>query len=152
MTTTTPGTEAYHEAAHAVVAHHFGHRITKADQTAIEVEIETVDGMTPAGKFAHETIVVSLAGGYAAKRFNGNGATGGYADNAYAKYLALRLSEGRQNEAGALLAWLRCRAVTIVDRNWRAIQAVAEALTERSTLTEAEIHKIIGGREGDIAE
>jgi hypothetical protein len=140
---TAPGTEAIHEGAHVVAAHHFGHRITRADLSGCEVEVATSDGVSPAGQTAFETIVVSLAGGYAAKRFSGNGANGDGADNAYTKYLALRLAAGRANEAEALLDWLRIRAAGLVDRNWRQIQKVAAALSERGTLSGEQIEEIL---------
>ena len=144
---------AYHEAGHIFCAHFFRHKITRASLDACEVKLPAAaDGVTPAGQTAFETIVVSLAGSCASQRFSGNGVNGAGADNAYVKYLALRLSEGRQSEADALLDWSRCRAAGLVERDWRAIQAVAEALTERSTLTEAEIHKIIGGTKDGVAE
>jgi ATP-dependent Zn protease len=145
---------AYHEAGHIFCAHFFGHRITKASLNACEVELPTVDGVTPAGQTAHETIVVSLAGSYASQRFSGNGANGAGTDNAYTKYLSLRLSGGRQTEASALLDWSRCRAAGLVDRHWRAIEAVATALTQRGSLDEAEIHQIIlnGDTKDGIAE
>jgi ATP-dependent Zn protease len=153
MTTQEAEQVAIHEAAHVVAAHRFGHRITRADLSGCEVAVPTADGVTPAGQAAHETVIVSMAGGIAAQRFNGNGANGDGSDNAYVNYLALRLSNGRENESAALLDWLRCRAVTIVEQNWRQIQAIAAALTERSTLNGDEINEIINGEtQGDIAK
>jgi len=137
---------AYHEAGHIFCAHFFQHKIIKASLDACEVKLPAAaDNITPAGQTAFETIVVSLAGSYASQRFSGNGANGAGADNAYTKYLSLRLSEGRQSEADALLDWSRCRAAGLVERNWPAIQKVATALMERSTLSGEEIHKLIDG-------
>jgi hypothetical protein len=109
--------------AHAVIANSFRHKIKKVDLTGCEIGVSSSDGVSPTGQTAHEVIITSLAGGIASQRLSRNGVNGAGDDNAYTKYLALRLSEGRENEAAALLDWLRHRATTAVDRNWRQIEA-----------------------------
>jgi ATP-dependent Zn protease len=111
---------ATHEAAHAVIANLFRHKIKKADLTGCEIAVPSADGVAPTGQTAHEVIITSLAGGIASQRFSGNGVNGDGDDNAYVKYLALRLSEGRENEAAALLDWCRHRATSAVNRNLAA--------------------------------
>jgi len=139
---TTAGQEreqvAYHEAGHAVIAHSFRHNITKLDLDGCTVEI------APTRQAAEETIVVSLSGGIAARRFSGNGADdGGLGDDKYVRYLALRLSEGRESEATALVDWLRCRATTAVDRHWPQIEEVAGVLLDKKELSGAEIKEVL---------
>ena len=67
----------------------------------------------------------------------------GYAGD-YAQAAEMAALRGvHEYEMGRFLSWLSLRAELMVDAYWNSIQRVAEALTERATLTGSEIRELI---------
>jgi hypothetical protein len=150
---------AFHESGHAICHHYFGHKLNEIaigeNSGHCEVEVPAFDGGNESSPAERETVMqvitASLAGGIAVQRFSGDGANGkgDGGDRAHVKYLALRLSEGRENEAEALLDWLRHKAQSAVDQHWRAIETLAYALLQKEKLSGEEVQKILAGKNGE---
>ena len=163
---------AIHEAAHAVVAHVLGLRVTRASITADNCAVLTVarKSYTPLAKAStlEKFILVDLAG-QAAETQLGDAklsgttddiATGSRIDEANAEQRALQLillshrlpedtesTDALQTEAKVLVDDLRSWAAALVAQNWPTIERVAAALLEHDYLDEDKL-EVIAGRRG----
>ena len=150
---------AYHEAAHAVAYFEMGRRIRKVTivpsgdyqgccfgYSSKIPRLDTTE-ITPRLRERVEwEIILYFVGSLAEKRFLGKHPTGWtkISDTHVAIDLALYLT-GSEKELNAYLNWLYVRAEGFVytcDWRWNAIQAIAQALLEKKTLTGEEAYAI----------
>jgi len=150
---------AYHEAGHAVVAYIERIKIRKATivpgkdylgvvtRQMIEKHVRDAfefAGITPAKRARVESfIMLSLAGGIAERKHRGRANhIGSRADYETAAGLAMDAT-GSGEEATAYFRWLYIRTEQIIDAYWYLVEAVAEALLAKQTLTTADVEQIV---------
>jgi hypothetical protein len=145
---------AYHEIGHVLL-----HSLTPSHTiklVSIEhghgkcvVGVPYFDGNSQSSPQERETalrvIEADLAGGIAvAHKGLEDHPDGADCDHAHARYVALRLCNGSETEANALLDWLQHRVESTVHEHWRAIERLAAELEKHGRLTGEEIAKVIG--------
>lgn len=148
---------AYHEAGHAVAAHHCGVRVRT---TTIEAQGDTsgqVEHTNPIHGIridfdksdrtrlrVERLIIVCLAGPSAQTKFHSLSWRHwhGHSDHEKATDLAMSMC-GSPEQADAFIKWLEMRATDLVELHWREIEAVAMALIAKSKISGSLIHKII---------
>jgi hypothetical protein len=147
MPLTTEARTSYHEAGHAVVAHHLHSRIKSvtikvaADYPNL-IKGQIGDGeMTPrVERQIEQHILILLAGGISECRASGQ--TNGIDDHRAAMALASRRF-GDKKLSRRYLAYLRELSTAIVDSKWTAIEHVAKLLLEQEKMRSADIHAAI---------
>jgi len=137
---------AVHEAGHAVVAMALRQAF---ERVTIEPDLpgslghvhqpwaKSVDTYSPDGRgrrYIEDRVIVLLAGHRAAKKDAGRAAFGQGADRRSAVELLFILS-GSSEEVRAWYALQEVRAKMYVDREWHAIEALAEELLRRRRMT-----------------
>ena len=148
---------AFHEAGHVVAMIEMNLPVRSASAIANAESLGRVKGgplrisdvdlynLTPRTRDRLERqIIVTFAGPEAErlflKRYNHTWAANDY-DRA--SDLLLRLTAGDSAETSAYVRWLRLRSRSLIDRRRALVEAVANALTERGTLTAAQIMETI---------
>jgi len=93
---------------------------------------------------AEKAIIVALAGQAAQRRYNPRSwrSYHGDDDRKIAVDLALRLN-GSSEATSAYIKWLEIRAHDIIKQRWRQVEAVANALLEKGTLSGEELRAVI---------
>lgn len=150
---------AFHEAAHAVVAFVLGIELKSAtivpaaDRArkvrhrsplrGIKIEI---DGSDHARAWAQPAIMICLAGpiAHGRRRPQSRRESYGRGDVETAFDLAVQVC-GSGEIATAILQSLLLETVTLVERHWKDIEAIAAALLEKATLTGSEIADVLQG-------
>jgi hypothetical protein len=152
---------AHHEAGHAIAALHlrrpFHHASIVPDEergtlghaccpNRIKPNAWRSELSTRRRSILEQDIMVRLAGGIVEERFTGrNNPDGCVDDESDAFASALVITDGDDEEARALIAWLRIRTANALFRNpilWSVIQAVAAELLVRQTMTAAEVRAV----------
>ena len=152
-------TSAIHEAAHAVAAvlvsqgikrvtivphgNSFGHVIPRKPPRKLYEAVES-GTPTPAQRAMVEGYVVYiLAGPEAARRYRGRSDHIGASDDRKAVDAWMSPLEANDDVRAAWLRYLKLRAKVFVDRHWPEINAVADALIMRWTLSEDDVLEAI---------
>jgi len=148
------GVAAYHEAGHAVAIWKLLNRAPRETTIAPRQEIAgyvlhanplrglrlETDDSSRAETEIHQGIMICLAGAVAQRRFAPRSIRGWHPRNDYqrAADLATRVC-GSDIEVNAMLRWLQIRTENLIETGWREVEAVANALLERDTLSSEEI-------------
>src|SRR5438094_5165030 len=156
---------AYHESGHAVASHlvgsgtkrvtikpkagSLGHHETWSFLTADErLALESSDryefGATKALRKVTNKSMILLAGGYAEKTHTGRyNRLGASADIDSYHDLIVRLFPD-ETEMKLFDRWIRRRTEMLVKNSWWRVEAIAQALCERTTLKGDEIRDVLG--------
>ena len=146
-----------HETAHALLAEHLGIAFRKVSvirdgDAAGFIDPGGADGLWPAD--SREMLVMVLAGyqGTVASVQGGNAAGAG-ADFEHAHKLALRLSDGDEDQASELIAEAHERAAELIaDENYERVHdTVKRQLMERGSLTAMELGEVVARAKVDLA-
>jgi hypothetical protein len=143
---------AFHEAAHCIAALNLGVGVTSATIDPTRLREGALGEVLPArSQTTREALIFLMAGMVATKRRFGNAAGNG-GDIARVQEITTKCGVTRDQ-----LAALYQEACGIVDREWRAVEAVAGELLKHGTLTgrrvaairdcavNAELHRMIDG-------
>ena len=148
---------AYHEAGHMAAAWRLRLKICRAtivpsDDFAGIVEHESplkginlaIDSSDRAEAKTDKAVLICLAGPIAQRRFRPKSwrRYHGRGDYELASDFALRRN-GTGEMASAYLKWMELRAETLVEANWRFVDAFARRLLAQNTLSYAEIGEIV---------
>jgi len=146
---------AYHEAGHAVAAHHEHMRFRSVTIRPGAGNLGHLAYRMP-GWFQpdveadarHRRLVerdarVSFAGPAAEARFKGRHNWRGASDDLDQAVSLLGYVCGSNGELEAYVRLIRMQAQGLMERHWDEVQAVAEALLERECLTAAEVAAVI---------
>jgi ATP-dependent Zn protease len=149
---------AYHEAGHAVTRYYLHLPIRKVTirpdkergslghcESKGSLYLDGIDmHISPAKQDRiFRNIKVLLAGNVAQRRFSKRNVRNWHASGDYRQIVDLAMRITSPDGVQHLVRWLRHETEWIVQRRWREIEAVAEALFERETLTGDEVGKII---------
>ena len=150
---------AHHEAGHAVAASMLALRVQRASIEPAEDYLGIVSHprwpkhLTDALQFGRPTlsqiarleahVIVLLAGGIAERQYRGRSNRVGAADDLHKAVDIVMALSGNAKESSAYLTLLHCRAESLVQVHWGAIEAVAQALLSTKTLTGAEVERLI---------
>lgn len=147
---------AYHEAGHAVMLLMLGRSVTRATirpegdflgqvrrrPPKVDREWHGVDWATR--RWAETTIMFALAGPEAEERLTGRRDDAGAAQDDETVVEIAEGIEGGDETKDAYLTWLRLKVRDYVNSQlfWSQVEAVADALLERETLTGAEVRRV----------
>ena len=159
MTATQAEQIAYHESAHAVVHHCFGHPIASIEigdntgRCVLLPEYEEHFNTSGVVEVARREslcryIMACCAGKCAMDRWHGYKADSDHNwkqsdDYKQALSYALEINQGDSVGAELLVKWLARRAELLVERYWSRIDALAFALLDKEKLSGAEISEIL---------
>lgn len=159
--------KAFHEAGHAVVAHHLGVRYPSVTVNmaaaslgevvlrepppqldAVERHSATVERPpTRLRSFVEGHILVAWAGPLAERRHTGRYNWRDARGDVESIWPVAELISHSDDESKALVEWLRARAdaVLAVERTWAEVTAVADVLQREGVLTPSEVSLAIDG-------
>jgi hypothetical protein len=154
-----PLNAAYHEAGHAVVLHMLGIKVTHAtilqheDKETGDViggHVHWKEKVAGYGRWRNDAIllrriVACYAGHAAQKKFSPKSVRKLHAsdDNQSIKAYALAFCDGDLDEVKVLSAWLSVHAGKLVSLYWPSIEAIANELVIKKTLTMSEMLDIV---------
>lgn len=157
---------AYHEAGHAAAAIFQDIKIDRASieegddylgmvtteglgrvARALDRAAYDDDAITPNRRvYIEKRIIELLAGGIAERKHKGrNNYRGSSEDRRFAVDLMLRLTGGDTEEAGKYFDWLYYRAERLIHGRWPFVEAIAQALLDKTNLTSDEILQVVRG-------
>jgi len=155
---------AYHEAGHAVASHLVGIRtkrvtikpqvgslghhetwsfLTADERLALESSGRSEFGATKALRKVINRGIILLAGGYAEKVFTGKyNRIGATADiDSYHDFIERLFPDDKERRS--FDRWIRRRTEMLVENSWWRVDAIAQALCERTTLKGDEIREVL---------
>lgn len=150
---------AYHEAGHVVVTLHEKEQVESVSIAGRMTHTNPLRGIdvewddSPQIRSRTESLIrICLAGPIAQKRFNPHGFRKHHAEHDWEEATNLVLYLGGDEETtNACLQQLENQTHDIIDRHWKHVGAVAEALLEQKKLSGAQVKEIIERTEEELA-
>jgi hypothetical protein len=142
-------TVAYHEAGHAVIAQKLGASLKRVSIKACDQYrgivryrgLKIVDDMDRGRLRAERVIMIALAGPAAQRRYRKSSWRTYHGSDDYRQVmkLAAYFFPWDAKTQKAFVRWLELRTEWLVDQHWPAIERLAHALMERTTMTGDEV-------------